>query len=71
MSAAATSLQLWPTNINAPVSIGDGKKEARPAYGDGKEPKEGGDGSVDQANDSAALAAALNANLTGQFALQV
>jgi len=69
--AAATSLQLWPTNINAPVSIGDGKKEARPAYGDGKEPKEGGDGSVDQANDSAALAAALNANLTRQFALQV
>jgi len=69
--AAATSLQLWPTNINAPVSIGDGKKEDGPAYGDGKEPKEGGDGSVDQANDSAAFAAALNADLTGQFALQV
>ncbi|MEA2271284.1 MAG: hypothetical protein QOC64_3894 [Solirubrobacteraceae bacterium] len=34
------------------------------------EPMKGGDGSVDQANDSAALAAGLNANWTGQLAFE-
>jgi hypothetical protein len=62
--ADAKSIQLYPTNINAPVSIGDGKEEKKAA-------PMGGGGSVDQSNNSAALAAALNANFTGQFALQV
>jgi hypothetical protein len=61
--ADAKSIQIKPANINAPVTIGDGEEYAPAA--------KGGDGSVDQANDSAALAAALNANFTGQFALQV
>jgi hypothetical protein len=89
--ADAKSLQLFPANVNAPVSIGHGKKKEKlPAHehgayggppgdavdGAGHAParpdwKEGGDGSVEQANDSAALAAGLNANRTGQFALQV
>jgi hypothetical protein len=75
--ADAKSIQLRPTNINAPVTIGDGKrKEKEPAPKGEKAPSpkpdlKGGGGSVDQANDSAALAAALNANFTGQFALQV
>jgi hypothetical protein len=64
--ADATSLQLFPTNVNAPVSLGDGKHSA-PDGG----PMKGGDSSVDQRNESTALAAALNANLLGQFALQV
>jgi hypothetical protein len=116
--ADAASFQLWPANVNAPVSVGGEMKrapayrkgerpmsegssspaapagvegpygnEARPGghmgdvapYGDASgdrhaparlEPMEGGDGSVEQANDSAALAAGLNGNWTGQLAFQ-
>ncbi|MEA2323995.1 MAG: hypothetical protein QOD81_3845 [Solirubrobacteraceae bacterium] len=111
--ADASSFQLWPANVNTPVSTGgenacgcaskpegkapegkapaDSKGEAplgeapadskgdaaldhpsgeRPAPV-GHEPMKGGDGSVEQANDSAALAAGLNANWTGQLAFQV
>jgi ribosomal protein S4 len=85
--ADATSLQFKPSNVNAPVRIGDGTgkhKRSHPpdgspgdAVGDGdqapahRDAKGGGDGSVEQANDSAALAAALNGNWTEQLALQV
>jgi hypothetical protein len=110
--ADASSFQLWPANVNTPVSTGgekacgcaskpegkapegkapaDSKGEApfggapadskgdaaldhpsgeRPAPV-GHEPMKGGDGSVEQANDSAALAAGLNANWIGQLAFQ-
>jgi hypothetical protein len=84
--AHATSLQIKPSNVNAPVRIGDGKDKEKPSHppdgskGDavghgGHAPAGrhamGGDSSVEQTNDSAALAAALNGNWTGQFALQV
>jgi hypothetical protein len=83
--ADATSLQFKPSNVNAPVRIGDGKGKEKSSYpsdgssgdavGDGGHAPAGhdatgGDGSVEQANDSAALAAALNGNWTGQFAQQ-
>jgi hypothetical protein len=65
-NADALSLQLFPTNVNAPVSIGGGKSSP-PVLA----PPKGGAGPVDQSNSSAALGAALNANFLGQFALQV
>ena len=86
--AEATSVQLWPANVNAPVATLGGhgdctggeedRKDAHSAEGNdaegchatGENHEGGGEGSVEQDNTSAALSAGLNANWTGQFAVQ-
>jgi hypothetical protein len=86
--ADATSVQLRPANVNAPVHVGhgtrdehghgekDGKAPARHEDGNashaaGHDAPKGGEGSAEQANDSAAFAAGLNRNWTGQHAFAV